>query len=115
MSETEERDESSQPGDGSTRRQLLVRSLAGAAAVGAAGLGAYAHHKTKGTPHDEMPVEIKDDLRPMDQRDMLWTFSASQKLHDEHPERVEAFNGFNFITLLGIAYGLFARHVPGDI
>lgn len=96
MSETEEREESSQSVEGSTRRQLLVRSLAGVAAAGAAGLGAYAHHKTKGTPHEDIPVEIEDGLEPMDQRDMLWTFSASARLHAEHPERVEAFNDFNF-------------------
>ena len=39
--------------EGLSRRQLLMRSVAGAAAAGAAGFGAYAHHKTKGTPHDE--------------------------------------------------------------
>jgi len=90
--------------EGTTRRQLLVRSIAGAAAAGAAGFGAYAHHKTKGTPHDEMPVEIKDDLGPMDQRDMLWTFATSQKLHADHPERVQAFNGFNFYEKLSGGY-----------
>jgi reductive dehalogenase len=96
MSDEKPANDSTLPENGVSRRQLLVRSVAGAAAVGAAGLGAYAHHKTKGTPHDEMPVGIEDDLKPMDQRDMLWTFCASKKLHDEHPERVEAFNGFNF-------------------
>ena len=47
---------------------MLVGPIAGVVAVGAAGLGAYAHHKTKGTPHDDFPVEIKDDLIPMDRR-----------------------------------------------
>jgi len=86
--------------EGVSRRQLLVRSVAGAAAVSAAGIGAYAHHKTKGTEHDEFPVEIKDDLKPMDQRNMLWTFSASAMLHAEHPERVDAFGGFDFYQRL---------------
>jgi epoxyqueuosine reductase len=90
--------------EGLSRRQLLVRSAAGAAAVGAAGVGAYAHHKSKGTPHDEMPVEIKDDLEPMDQRKVLWTFATSEKLHAEHPERVEAFGGFNFHEKLSGGY-----------
>jgi len=92
------------PEEGVSRRQLLVRSIAGAAAAGAAGFGAYAHHKTKGTPHDEMPVEIADDLQPMDQREMLWTFATSEKLHADHPERVKAFNGFNFYERLSGGY-----------
>jgi hypothetical protein len=92
------------PEEGVSRRQLLVRSIAGAAAASAAGLGAYAHHKTKGTPHDEMPVGIKDDLEPMDQRDMLWTFVVSAELRDAHPERVEAFGGFDFHEKLTTTY-----------
>ena len=103
------------PDEGVSRRQLLVRSLAGAAAAGAAGLGAYAHHKAQGTPHDEMPVGIKDDLAPMDQRDVLWTFCASEKLHAEHPERVEAFGGFNFHEKLTrrLPEGTLSRTTPG--
>jgi len=92
------------PGEGVSRRQLLARSVAGAVAAGAAGFGAYAHHKTKGTPHDEMPVEIADDLKPFDQRDMLWTFVASETLHAEHPERVAAFGGFDFYDKLSSGY-----------
>jgi reductive dehalogenase len=92
------------PEEGVSRRQLLVRSIAGAAAAGAAGFGAYAHHKTKGTPHDEMPVGIEDDLQPMDQRDMLWTFVVSSALNEAHPERTEAFDGFNFHEKLTTTY-----------
>jgi reductive dehalogenase len=104
MSDESNQKETAPVGEGTTRRQLLVRSLAGAAAAGAAGFGAYAHHKTKGTPHDEMPVEIKDDLEPMDQRDMLWTFATSEKLHADHPERVQAFDEFNFYEKLSGGY-----------
>jgi reductive dehalogenase len=96
--------DTSPPEEGVSRRQLLVRSAAGAAAVGAAGLGAYAHHKAQGTPHDEMPVEIEDDLKPMDQRDMLWTFVVSAALRDAHPERVQAFGGFDFHEKLTTTY-----------
>ena len=90
--------------EGVSRRQLLVRLIAGAAAAGAAGLGAYAHHKTKGTPHDEMPVGIEDDLKPMDQRDMLWTFVVSSALQEAHPERTQAFGGFDFHEKLTNTY-----------
>lgn len=83
-------------GKGLSRRQLLVRSAAGAGAVGVAGVGAYAYHKTKGTPRDEFPIPVREDYRPVDQRNTIFTFAASRKLQEEHPGRSEKFGGFDF-------------------
>ena len=73
---------------GTSRRDFLKTSLAGAAglkwaaagvaAAGTAGVSAYAHHKSLGTVQDEFPVPVRDDLVPMDQRDMLFTFATSE-------------------------------------
>lgn len=86
------------------RRNFLVGAAAAAAAAGAAGVGTYAGIKMQGTPHDEFPVPLKDDLEPMDQRDMLWTFVASRKLNEEHPERTAKFGGFDFHEKITTSY-----------
>jgi len=81
---------------GLSRRQLIVRSVAGAAGLGAVGIGAYAHHKAKGTVHDDFPIPVRDDYRPVDQRNTIFTFAGSRKLQADHPERSEKFDGFDF-------------------
>jgi reductive dehalogenase len=47
---------------------------------------------------------VRDDLAPMDQRRMLFTFAYSERLHDEHPERTEKFDGFHFYDRLSQDY-----------
>ena len=86
------------------RRNFLKIAGAAATVVGAAGVGTYAGFKMQGTVHDEIPVPIKDDLEPMDQRDMLWTFVGSKALTEKHPERTRKFGGFNFYEQLTQVY-----------
>lgn len=82
---------------GSVGGWLGVRgAVAGAAGAGAIGAGAYAHHKTKGTVRSEFPVPVQDDYTPVDQRNTLFTYASSRKLQEEHPERQEKFDGFDF-------------------
>ncbi len=106
---------------GTSRRDFLKTSLAGAAGLklagagiagaGVVGVGAYAHHKSLGTVQSEFPVPVRDDLAPMDQRDMLFTFATSKELHEAHPERVAKFDGFNFYEHLS---GSYMKGPPGD-
>jgi epoxyqueuosine reductase len=86
------------------RRNFIKIVAAAAAGLGASGVGTYAGVKMQGTPHDEVPVPVKDDLEPFDQRDMLWTFVASKKLNEEHPERTAKFGGFSFHEKLTTTY-----------
>ncbi len=87
------------------RRKFMKVTAGAAAAVGAIGVGAYAGVKMKGTPHDEFPVPVKEDLKPFDQRNMLWTFVMSDALQKKHPERIAKFeNGFDFHGKLTTTY-----------
>jgi epoxyqueuosine reductase len=111
----------SEVGRGTSRRDFLKTSVAGAAGLkwgaaavagtGVVGVGAYAHRKSLGTVQDEFPVPVRDDLVPMDQRDMLFTFATSKELHEAHPERVAKFEGFNFYEHLS---GSYMQGPPGD-
>ncbi len=87
------------------RRNFMKITAGAAAAVGAIGAGAYTGVKMKGTPHDEFPVPVEDDLKPVDQRDMVWTFVMSEKLQRKHPARIAKFeNGFDFRKKLTTTY-----------
>jgi epoxyqueuosine reductase len=96
------------------RRSFMKAAAAAATAAGAIGVGAYAGVKMQGTPRDQFPVPVKDDIKPLDQRDMLWTFVASRKLNEKHPERTAKFDGFDFYEKLRTSYlkGP-AKDVPG--
>jgi reductive dehalogenase len=78
------------------RRKFLKLGAAGAAGAAAVGVGGYALHKVEGTPHDEYPVPVREDFKPIDQRDVILTMAASKKLNEQHPERVRTFDNFNF-------------------
>jgi reductive dehalogenase len=75
-----------------SRRNFLKLGLAGAGVAAAAGVGAYAVYRMEGVPHDEYPVPIRDDFKPIDQRNTLHTFSGSRALTKKHPERDRVFN-----------------------
>ena len=71
---TEARPESDSPSPGVDRRGFLKGSaagvlgikgaIAGIAALGTAGIGAFAFHKAKGTVQPGIPTPIRDDLEP---------------------------------------------------
>ena len=96
--------ESDSPPPDSSRRNFLKLGVAGAAGVAAVGTGVYAGIKIQGTPRDEFPVPTKDDLEPLDQRNVLWTFVMSKKLNEAHPERTAKFDGFSFHDRLSTTY-----------
>ena len=63
---------------------------AGAAAATAAGVTVV--KRMEGIPHDEFPLPVREDYKPIDQRNQINVFGKSKKLNDEHPERNAAFN-----------------------
>ncbi len=69
------------------RRNFLTLCGAGAAAaaVGATSSGCA------GRAVDDMPTEIRDDVKPIDQRDLMFSMVASPALAKRHPERVKAW------------------------
>jgi epoxyqueuosine reductase len=87
-----------------SRRNFMKAAAAAATAAGAVGVGAYAGVKMQGTPHDEFPVPVKNDLEPLDQRNMLFTFASSKVLNEKYPERTEKFGGFNFYEKMTTSY-----------
>ena len=46
----------------------------------------------EGIPHDEFPLPIKDDFKPIDQRNQINVFAGSKVLNEKHPERNRSFN-----------------------
>ncbi|MGI9516037.1 MAG: reductive dehalogenase, partial [Pirellulaceae bacterium] len=87
--------------EGTSRRGFFGESLVGAigfkhaiaggAAVAATGLGVYAAIRSKGIPLDQVPNEMTDDYKPFDNRKCIQTFCISEKLQEQYPERVEAW------------------------
>lgn len=87
----EEKKETEEAADVS-RRNFLKLGLAGGAAAAAVGVGGYAVHRMEGVPHDKFPLAIRDDFKPIDQRNQINVFANSKKLNEKHPERNRSFN-----------------------
>ena len=74
------------------RRNFLRLGLAGAGVAAAAAGGMTILRRMEGIPHDEFPLPIRDDFKPIDQRNQINIFSNSKVLNDKHPERNRSFN-----------------------
>ena len=74
------------------RRNFLKLGLAGAGVAAAAAGGVTVIRRMEGIPHDEFPLPIRDDFKPIDQRNQINIFSNSRALNEKHPERNRSFN-----------------------
>ena len=74
------------------RRNFLKLGLAGAGVAAAAAGGVTVLRRMEGIPHDEFPLPIRDDFKPIDQRNQINIFSNSRALNEKHPERNRSFN-----------------------
>ena len=77
---------------GKSRRNFLKFGLVGAGAAAVVATGAVAVKRMQGIPHDEFPVELNDDFKPIDQRNQINVFCGSKALNEKHPERTRSFN-----------------------
>jgi epoxyqueuosine reductase len=78
------------------RRSFLKLGLAGAGVAAAAAGGITVFKRLEGIPHDEFPLPMHEDFKPVDQRNVILTFAHSKKLNEKHPERIKKFNNFHF-------------------
>ena len=85
----------------------ISAATAGVAAVG--GAAGWVNHRVHGVPYDDFPVEIKhNELKPMDQRNLIFSYAASPQQQRKFPEREKAFAaainepGFKFRQVIGI-------------
>jgi len=74
-----------------SRRRFLKLGLAGAGVAAAAAGGITAIKRMEGIPHDEFPLPIRDDFKPIDQRNQINVFANSKVLNEKHPERNRSF------------------------
>ncbi len=81
--------------DGS-RRNFLKLGFGGAGAAAAVATGITIVKRMEGIPHDEFPLPMREDYKPIDQRNVILTFAHSKKLNEKHPERIKKFNNFHF-------------------
>jgi reductive dehalogenase len=101
MKELDSNTETSKPVDskvtkGLGRRNFFKVGIAGTglAVGGAAGLTIV--RRMEGIPHEYFPMPVKDDFKPIDQRNVILTFAASKTLNEKHPERIRKFGNFHF-------------------
>jgi epoxyqueuosine reductase len=74
------------------RRNFLKLGLAGAGVAAAAAGGITILRRMEGIPHDEFPLPVRDDFKPIDQRNQINVFAGSKALNGKHPERNRSFN-----------------------
>jgi epoxyqueuosine reductase len=91
-----------------SRRNFLKLGIAGAGIAATAVGGVTILKRMEGIPHDEFPLPINKDYKPIDQRNQINIFCGSKALNKKHPERNKRFNevlkkenpnhdnGFNF-------------------
>jgi hypothetical protein len=91
----EKTNDAAEASDGS-RRNFLKLGLGGAGAAAAAVTGVTIVKRMEGIPHDEFPLPMGEDYKPIDQRNVILTFAHSKKLNEKHPERIKKFNNFHF-------------------
>ncbi|MGP8307098.1 reductive dehalogenase [Vibrio sp. YIC-376] len=76
-----------------SRRQLLKLGAGAAAGVGVlAGAGGWVKHRVDGIEQDAFPVEIADNYKSMDQRNVILTFALSKKLPEKFAYRNQSFS-----------------------
>jgi len=75
-----------------SRRRFLKAGIAGAVVAAAAAAGLTAIKRMEGIPHEEFPMPIREDFKPIDQRNQINTFANSKALNDKHPERNKSFS-----------------------
>ncbi|MGF1757112.1 reductive dehalogenase [Photobacterium sagamiensis] len=74
------------------RRKFFRMSAVTAGVVAAGSAAGWINHRVQGVPYDSFPVEIKDDeLKPMDQRNLIFSYALSPKEQRKYPEREKAF------------------------
>jgi epoxyqueuosine reductase len=89
MSDTEQPENSeTDPG----RRNFLKLGLAGAGAAAAAAGGVTVIRRMEGLPHEDFPLPVREDYKPIDQRNQINVFCNSKALNAKHPERNASFN-----------------------
>ena len=74
------------------RRNFLKLGLAGAGVAAAVAGGVTVIRRMEGIPHDEFPLPIRDDFKPIDQRNQINVFANSKVLNEKHPERNRSFS-----------------------
>ncbi len=74
------------------RRNFLKLGIAGAGAAVAAASGVTVLRRLEGIPHDEFPLLLNKDFKPIDQRNQINIFCSSKVLNKKHPERNTSFN-----------------------
>jgi epoxyqueuosine reductase len=79
-----------------SRRKFLKLGLAGAGVAAVAAGGVTVVKRMEGIPQDEFPLPIRDEYKPIDQRNVVLTFAHSKALNDKHPERIKKFGDFPF-------------------
>ncbi len=80
----------------SGRRNFLKLGLAGAGVAAVAAGGVTISKRLDGIPHDSFPLPLRDDYKPIDQRNVVLTFAHSKALNEKHPERIQKFDNFHF-------------------
>ena len=75
-----------------SRRRFLKFGIAGAGAALAAAGGITIVKRMEGIPHDAFPLPIRDDFKPIDQRNQINVFAQSKVLNEKYPERNSSFN-----------------------
>jgi reductive dehalogenase len=79
-----------------SRRNFLKIGLAGAGVAAAAAGGVTVLQRMEGIPHDEFPIPLRDDYKPIDQRNVVLIFAHSKALNKKHPGRIKKFGNFDF-------------------
>lgn len=74
-----------------SRRRFLKLGLAGAGVAAAAAGGVTIAKRMEGIPHEDFPVAINEEFKPIDQRATINVFSGSKPLNEKYPERNENF------------------------
>lgn len=75
-----------------SRRNFLKLGLAGAGVAAAVAGGVTVLRRMEGIPHEEFPLPMRADYKPIDQRNQINIFANSKALNDKHPERNSSFN-----------------------
>ena len=91
-----EPENSSPASPGESRRNFLKLGVAGTVAAAAVATGVTIGKRLDGIPHDDFPLPLRDDFKPVDQRNVILTFAHSSALNDKHPERIRKFEDFHF-------------------
>jgi epoxyqueuosine reductase len=98
---------------GTSRRNFLKFGAIGAGAAAAGVVGTTIVRRMDGIPQDSLPIQINDNFKPIDQRNVIHTFAYSKALNKKHPERIKKFDDFKFYELYKNFYKGPYRNTPG--